>query len=124
VDPKERQVIDDLFGKLRQVEGQSPQRDPEAEAHIARQVANVPAAPYYMAQAILAQEQALASTQSRVQQLEQQLAQRPRRARAAAAGSSPASSAVASRRRRHPRPDSPCSSSTSRPRTCSPEAAA
>jgi uncharacterized protein len=77
VDQRERQVIDELFDKLRQVEGQSPRRDPEAEAHIARQVAGVPAAPYYMAQAILAQEQALAGTQSRVQQLEQQLAQRP-----------------------------------------------
>ena len=60
MDPKERQVIDDLFGKLRQVESRSPQRDPEAEAHIARQVAGLPAAPYYMAQAILVQEQALA----------------------------------------------------------------
>jgi uncharacterized protein len=77
VDQKERQVIDDLFGKLRQVEGQSPQRDPEAEAYIGRQVASLPTAPYYMAQAILVQEQALASLQSRVQQLEHQIAQRP-----------------------------------------------
>lgn len=62
MDQRERQVIDDLFGKLREVERQSPRRDPEAEAYIARQVASLPAAPYYMAQAILAQEQALASS--------------------------------------------------------------
>ena len=77
MDPKERQVIDDLFGKLRQVESRSPPRDPEAEAHIARQVAGLPAAPYYMAQAILVQEQALAGAQARVRQLERQLAERP-----------------------------------------------
>jgi uncharacterized protein len=77
MDQNERRVIDELFGKLRQVEGQTPRRDPEAEAHIGRQVASLPTAPYYMAQAILVQEQALASLQSRVQQLEQQLAQRP-----------------------------------------------
>ena len=77
MDQKERQVIDDLFGKLRQVEAQTAHRDREAEAHIQRQVANLPAAPYYMAQAILVQEQALANLQSRVQQLEQQAAQQP-----------------------------------------------
>ena len=77
MDQKERQVIDDLFGKLRQVEGQTAQRDREAEAHIQRQVASLPAAPYYMAQAILVQEQALAGLQTRLQQLEQQVAQQP-----------------------------------------------
>lgn len=79
MDQKERQVIDDLFGKLRQVEGQAAQRDPQAEEHIRQQVARLPAAPYYMAQAILVQEQALATLQSRVQHLEQQAA-RPQQA--------------------------------------------
>lgn len=74
MDQRERQVIDDLFGKIRQVAAQSPQRDAEAEAYIARQAAAVPGAPYYMAQALLVQEQALASAQSRIQQLEQQAA--------------------------------------------------
>jgi hypothetical protein len=64
--------IDELFGKLRQVERQAPQRDAEAEAHIRQQVGGLPAAPYYMAQ-----EQALANMQSRVQELERQLAERP-----------------------------------------------
>jgi hypothetical protein len=76
VDQKERQVIDGLFAKLRQVATQSPQRDAEAEAYIARQVAALPAAPYYMAQAMLVQEQALANAQARIQQLEQQVSQR------------------------------------------------
>jgi hypothetical protein len=77
MDQRERQVIDELFGKLRQVEGQAGQRDAEAEAYIRQQVTSLPAAPYYMAQAILVQEQALASTQARVQELERQLAERP-----------------------------------------------
>src|ERR671919_1821146 len=77
MDQRERQVIDELFGKLRQVERQAPQRDAEAEAHLRQQVSRLPAAPYYMAQAILVQEQALASMQTRVQELERQLAERP-----------------------------------------------
>ena len=77
MDQRERQVIDELFGKLRQVERQAPQRDAEAEAHIRQQVSGLPAAPYYMAQAILVQEQALANMQTRVQELERQLAERP-----------------------------------------------
>jgi uncharacterized protein len=77
VDQKERQVIDELFGKLQQLDRQSPQRDAEAEEHIRRQVATLPAAPYYMAQAILVQEQALGTLQSRVQELERDAAARP-----------------------------------------------
>ncbi len=71
MDRNERQVIDELFGKLRQLDQQAPQRDADAEAHIRQQVAAMPAAPYYMAQAILVQEQALANLQNRVQELEQ-----------------------------------------------------
>ena len=77
MDQRERQVIDELFGKLQQVERQAPQRDAEAEAHIRQQVSGLPAAPYYMAQAILVQEQALANMQTRVQELERQLAEQP-----------------------------------------------
>jgi hypothetical protein len=77
MDQRERQVIDELFGKLRQVELQAPQRDHEAEGYIRQQVSGLPAAPYYMSQAILVQEQALATLQARIQDLEQQLAQRP-----------------------------------------------
>jgi hypothetical protein len=76
VDQRERQVIDELFGKLRQVDGQAPQRDADAERYIREQVASLPAAPYYMAQAILVQEQALATLQTRVQELERQSSER------------------------------------------------
>jgi hypothetical protein len=77
MDQRERQVIDELFGKLGQVERQAPQRDREAEEHIRQQIAQMPAAPYYMAQAMLVQEQALGSLQGRIQDLERQLAERP-----------------------------------------------
>ena len=77
MDQKERQVIDELFGKLQQLDRQSPQRDAEAEEHIRKQVATLPASPYYMAQAILVQEQALGTLQSRVQELEQAAAAPP-----------------------------------------------
>ena len=118
MDQNERQVIDELFGKLRQLDQQAPQRDAEAEAHIRQQVAAMPAAPYYMAQAILVQEQALANLQSRVQELEQ-------RGRRAAGGGGflgglfggGAAGGPAPRRRRRRR-------GRSRSNTCSPAQAA
>lgn len=77
MDQNERQVIEGLFGKLRQVEQQAPERDPEAESYIRQQVTANPGAPYYMAQAMLVQEQALASLQGRLQQLERERDERP-----------------------------------------------
>jgi hypothetical protein len=77
MDTNERQLIDGLFGKLRQVDAQAPARDADAEALIRQHVGQNPAAPYYMAQAILVQERALEAAQSRVQALEQQAAQAP-----------------------------------------------
>jgi uncharacterized protein len=77
MDTSERQVIDELFGKVRQAEQQSGGRDADAEACIRDHVARQPAAPYYMAQAIVVQEQALAGMQARVEDLERQLAERP-----------------------------------------------
>jgi uncharacterized protein len=76
MDGSERQVIDGLFDKLRQVDQQAPRRDADAEAHIRQQVAALPSAPYYMAQALLVQEQALGSLQARVQQLEREATDR------------------------------------------------
>jgi hypothetical protein len=76
MDQNERGIIDDLFDRLRRAEGQSEPREPEAEALIARHVAAQPAAPYYMAQAIVVQQEAFARAQSRVQELERQLAAR------------------------------------------------
>ena len=77
MDNTERQVIDELFGKIKQAEGGSGPRDPQAEGRIREHLTTQPAAPYYMAQAIIVQEQALKTTQARVEQLEAELAQRP-----------------------------------------------
>jgi uncharacterized protein len=76
MDENERRIIDDLFEKLGRVEKDAPPRDPEAEALIRRHLGSQPGAPYYMAQAIVVQEQALANAQTRVQNLEQKLAER------------------------------------------------
>jgi hypothetical protein len=73
----EQRVIDDLFGKLRQAEHQTGPRDPAADQQIAAAVERQPAAPYYMAQAILVQERAIETLGQRVQELEQELASRP-----------------------------------------------
>src|SRR4051794_14194503 len=77
MDQNERQIIEELFGKLHQAEAQSGPRDAQAEAFIREQVARQPAAPYLMAQAIVIQEQALAQSQARIQGMEQQARQRP-----------------------------------------------
>jgi uncharacterized protein len=77
MDQNERQIIEELFGKLRQAEAQSGPRDAQAESYIRELVSRQPAAPYLMAQAIVIQEQALAASQARIQELEQQLRARP-----------------------------------------------
>jgi len=56
---EERTLIDGLFSRLHDTERQSCARDAEADAHIAEHVSRQPAAPYYMAQTILIQEEAL-----------------------------------------------------------------
>lgn len=77
MDRNEKQVIDELFGKLELAERQSGPRDGEAEALIRQRLGRQPAAPYYMAQAIVFQEEALRQAQQRLQELEAQLAARP-----------------------------------------------
>jgi len=77
MNPHERQIIDDLFDKLREVEQQSGPREPIAEAHIRSRVQQQPGAPYYMAQTILMQEQALQTAQARIAELEDEVARRP-----------------------------------------------
>ena len=76
MDQNERQIIDDLFERLRKAEGQAGPRDPDAEALIARHVAAQPAAPYCMAQAIVVQQDALGQAQTRIDELERRLAER------------------------------------------------
>jgi uncharacterized protein len=74
---QERQIIDDLFDKLRQVEQQAGPREPNAETHIRSRIERQPGAPYYMAQTIVMQEQALQTAQARIAELEDELARRP-----------------------------------------------
>jgi hypothetical protein len=71
MDRNEQQIIDDLFNKLEQVESKSPPRDEQAEQHIQHYLSRQPAAPYYMAQTIVVQEQALETAQARIRQLEE-----------------------------------------------------
>ena len=77
MDHQDRQAIEGLFAKLGQVERQSGARDAEAEAFIQSRITTQPAAPYFMAQTIVVQEQALNAAQARIAQLEQQVASRP-----------------------------------------------
>lgn len=71
---EEQQLINGLFQRLKQTEQQNSQRDADAERQIAEFIRQQPAAPYYMAQSILIQEAALKRMQSKVQELESELA--------------------------------------------------
>lgn len=79
MDTSDRHAIEELFGKLDQVERSNAgvARDPEAEAFIRERMTRQPGAPYYMAQTIVVQEQALLAAQDRIESLEQELANRP-----------------------------------------------
>jgi uncharacterized protein len=72
----EQGMIQNLFGKLAEAERSAPPRDGEADRFISDSVSRQPAAPYYMAQTIIIQEQALEAAQARIQDLEAQ-ASRP-----------------------------------------------
>jgi hypothetical protein len=69
MDRNDRQAIQALFDKLATVERQSPQRDGESEAFIQDKIAHQPGAPYYMAQTIVIQQQALAAAEARLAEL-------------------------------------------------------
>jgi hypothetical protein len=70
LNPEDRDAIEGLFERLGAVERKAPPRDAEAEALIGRRVAAQPAAPYYMAQTILVQQQGLDLAQARIEELE------------------------------------------------------
>lgn len=78
MDRNDQQAIEQLFGKLQHVESQSPPRDSESESYIREKISNQPGAPYYMAQTIVVQEQALEAAQARIEQLEAEAAAAPR----------------------------------------------
>jgi hypothetical protein len=70
--PQERDLITHLLSRLSQAGGQP--KDPEADALIRQAVAAQPDAPYYLVQTVLIQDMALSNAQSRIHELEQQLA--------------------------------------------------
>ncbi|XUY25641.1 DUF2076 domain-containing protein [Agrobacterium sp. rho-8.1] len=72
MDRNDQQAIENLFGKLSKVESQVPERDGDAERFIRDRINSQPAAPYYMAQTIVVQEQALEKAQQRIAELEAQ----------------------------------------------------
>lgn len=77
MDRNDQQAIEALFGKLADVERQSPPRDSEAEGYIGAQLQHQPGAAYYMAQTIIVQEQALGAAQARIEELERAAESRP-----------------------------------------------
>jgi uncharacterized protein len=77
MDSNEQQMIRGLFGRLGEAERAAPPRDPEAEQLIRRAVESQPAAPYYMAQTMIVQEEALKAANARIEELEAQVRERP-----------------------------------------------
>lgn len=70
--PEDESAIEDLFERLRNVEGHSGPRDADAERLIRQRLSENPAAAYYMAQTIIVQEAALREAQQRIEALEAQ----------------------------------------------------
>jgi uncharacterized protein len=66
--PQERQLIDDLFDRLAQME-RAP-RDPDATAAIAQGLRKAPNAVYALVQTVLVQDEALKHADARIQELE------------------------------------------------------
>src|SRR5258706_7207122 len=71
--PEERDLIAGLFARLR--EADTAPKDREADEFIRRVTAELPSAPYLMAQTILVQEHALQNAQARIAELERQCAE-------------------------------------------------
>ncbi|MEP0321271.1 DUF2076 domain-containing protein [Bauldia litoralis] len=95
---EDQQAIDDLFERLRRVETELGPRDPEAEGRIRHAVSQQPAAPYYMAQTIVAQGAALADAEQRISALETRLREESSGVFAALFGRDPAADASATGR--------------------------
>jgi uncharacterized protein len=68
--PQERQLIDDLFGRLARLE--SAPRDPEAVSAISHGLQQAPNAVYALVQTVLVQDEAMKRAHSRIEELEQQ----------------------------------------------------
>jgi hypothetical protein len=86
MDQTEQQYIDALFDRLQSAERQGGPRDAGAEGYIRERISRQPGAPYYMAQAIIVQEEALKAAQQRIAELEYEIEQRPAQAASASGG--------------------------------------
>lgn len=74
----DRRAIQGLFDRLAEAERRSPQRDAEAEALIRSEIDRQPAAPYYLAQTVIVQQQALEEAERRIAELEERARSAPR----------------------------------------------
>jgi uncharacterized protein len=69
--PEERQLITDLFERMRGYD--APEKDRDAERLISQAVRANPDAPYLLVQSVLVQEQTLQEADQRIQELEQRV---------------------------------------------------
>ena len=67
---EDRNAIDGLFDRLTEAERRGGPRDAEAEAYIRSKIAAHPAAPYYLAQTVVVQQEALKEAERRIEALE------------------------------------------------------
>ena len=67
---QDQRAIDDLYARLENVETETGRRDADAEASSGERIVAQPSAPYYMAQTIIVQNQALEAAQKRIDALE------------------------------------------------------
>jgi hypothetical protein len=77
----DREAIDGLFDRLADAERKGGPRDAEAEALLRDKIARQPAAPYYLAQTVVVQQEALNEAERRIEELEAELGQRRQPAR-------------------------------------------
>jgi hypothetical protein len=76
---EDRRAIEGLFDRLADVERRAPERDRDAEALTRDEIERLPNAPYYMAQTIVVQQQALEAAEQRIQDLQAREIESPRR---------------------------------------------
>lgn len=67
---QDRDAIDGLFERLEDAERRGGPRDADAEALIREKIARQPAAPYYLAQTVVVQQEALKEAERRIHDLE------------------------------------------------------
>lgn len=75
MEPQERELITTLLERLKGAAGQT--KDPEADALIRQAMTQMPDAPYYLVQTVLIQDISLQHAQSRIAELERQVAALP-----------------------------------------------